>query len=179
MNSINEQWKPVEGYEDLYEISNLGRVKSLNYHRTGVEKIMKPLKIKGYLLVDLCRDGERKKFLVHRLVASEFIPNPKGLPEINHIDEVKTNNCVSNLEWCDRRYNINFGTRNKRMAAAFSKSVEASKFPDFRTIELRFVSAAEAERNGYGHSPVSACCRGCFHREGNNKYKNLYWRYAS
>ena len=182
---IREKWKPVKGFEGLYEISNLGRVKSLGNDKLRKEKILKPDKTKkGYLLVSLWRNGKQKSFRVHRLVAEAFIPNPEGLPEINHKDEVKTNNCVSNLEFCDRKYNINYGSHNERSAAsrinhpALSKSVEASRFSDFSEICLRFSSTAEAERNGYDHSHVSACCRGCFHREGNNKYKNLYWRFA-
>ena len=79
---------------------------------------------------------------------------------------------------------MHYGTLYERVISsltnhpAFSKPVEASKYPDFRTIELRFASTAEAGRNGFNQSHVSACCRGCFNREGNNKYKNLYWRYA-
>lgn len=175
MDIINEEWKPVKGFEGLYEISNLGRVKSLWY---GREKILKPEKILGYLRVVLCRNGKKKKLFVHRLVAIAFLPNPKGLPEVNHKDENPSNCVVSNLEWCDRRYNVNYGTGTERSTAARSKTVEASKFPDFRTIELRFSSTNEAGRNGYTQTNVAACCRGCFNREGNNKYKGLYWRYA-
>ena len=180
-----EEWRPVKGYEGLYEVSNFGRVKSLNYNHTGKEKILKPFKRKdGYLQVILCRNGKGKMFSVHRLVASAFLPNPNNLPQVNHKDEVKTNNCVSNLEFCDCKYNINYGSHNERVAAAQrnnparSKVVEASKFSDFRTIEFRFASTREADRNGFNHGNVSTCCRGCFNREGNNRYKNLYWRFA-
>lgn len=185
MKTIKEIWKPIDGFED-YEISNLGKVKSLNYKRTGKEKILKPAKNKdGYLLVVLCRNGKRKTFRVNRLVASAFLPNPEGFEQVNHIDEVKTNNCVSNLEFCTPKYNINYGTHNERMVAALtnrqdkSKAVEASRFSDFRTIEFRFCSTMEANRNGYNQGNVAACCRGCFHREGNNRYKGLFWRFAS
>lgn len=178
--NIIEQWKPIVGYEGLYEISNLGRVKNLKF---GKEKILKPANNRGYLRVCLCRDGKGKMLSVHRLVAEAFIPNPMGLPEVNHKDENKINNCVSNLEWCNRLYNNNYGTHNKRVAAsqrnhpAFSKPVETSRFSDFRTIELRFASTAEAGRNGYDQRHVSACCRGCYCSKG-NFYKNLYWRFA-
>lgn len=171
-----EEWKAIAGYEEVYEISNLGRVKSLKY---GKERILKPKKCRGYLFVNLCRNGKVKKFLVHRLVGTAFIPNTMGFTEINHIDENKANNVVSNIEWVSRSYNMHYGTRTKRAAAALSKPVEASKYPDFRTIELRFASTCEAGRNGYGQRAVSASCNGRFNREGNNKYKNLYWRYAS
>lgn len=180
-----ETWKPVKGYEDLYEASSIGRVKSLNYNHTGVEKILKQVKDKyGYLQVFLCRNGKVKHFLVHRLVAIAFLPNPEGFEQVNHRDEVKTNNCVSNLEWCTPKYNSNYGTHNERSAASRinhpdrSKPVEASKYPDFREICLRFPSTKEADRNGYNHAAVSCCCNGCYHYEGNNKYKNLYWRFS-
>lgn len=182
---IIEQWKPIVGYEGLYEVSNLGRVKSLNYNHTGVEKIMRQQKERnGYLRVGLYRDGKHKIFLVHRLVATAFIPNPIGFNEINHINEDKANNCVENIEWCDCKYNNNYGTRNERAAAARinhpsqSMAVEASKYSDFRTIELRFASTMEAGRNGYNQGGVAACCNGCYCSRG-NFYKNLYWRYAS
>ena len=174
-----EIWKPVEGFEN-YEVSNLGRVKSLNYNRTDKDKILKPGKTKkGYFFVMLYKNGKQKHFSIHRLVATAFLPNPMGLPEVNHRDENKANNVVSNIEWTSRLDNINYGTRTKRMAAAQSKPVEASSFPDFREICLRFDSTMEAGRNGYNQGHVSDCCRGCFHREGNNRYKNLYWRYTS
>lgn len=171
-----EIWKPVKGYEGLYEVSNLGRVKSLKY---GREKVLKPGDDNnGYLFVKLYKDGKRKHFKVHRLVAEAFLPNPEGLPEVNHRDEVKTNNVVYNLEFCSRWYNMHYGTLQERTTAARSKAVEASKFSDFREIELRFNSTAEAGRNGFNQGNVSKCCRGCFNREDNNKYKNLYWRYS-
>ena len=184
MNRINEQWKPVKDYEELYEISNLGRVKSLGNDKSRKEKILKHRKRRnGYLQVGLCRNGKVKMFPVHRLVATAFIPNPFGLPEINHRNEDKTNNCVSNLEFCTREYNINYGSRTKRAAASMtnhparSKAVEASRFPDFRIIELRFASTKEAGRNGYFSSAVSACCNGCYCSKG-NFYKGLFWRYV-
>lgn len=172
---IIEQWKPVEGFEN-YEVSSLGRVKSLGNNKSRKEKILKPSDNGGgYLLVQLCKNGKHKHFLIHRLVATAFIPNPEGLPEVNHKDEVKYNNVVDNIEWCSRCYNANYGTRTKRT----SKPVEASRFSDFRTIELSFASTQEAGRNGYNYSHVSACCRGCYHYEGNNKFKGLFWRFAS
>lgn len=180
-----EKWKAIAGYEG-YEISSLGKVKSLNYKRTGKEKILKPKNNgKGYLRVALYKDGKCKYFLIHRLVGEAFIPNPMGLPEINHKDENKSNNIASNIEWCDRRYNNNYGTHTERSAAAQrnnpdrSKAVVASRFSDFRTIELRFASISEAGRNGYHQGSVSDCCKGCYSTHRGNFYKNLYWRYAS
>ena len=116
---MKEIWKSIKNYEGLYEVSNLGRVKSLNYNKTGKEQILKPAKVKnGYLLVGLCNNKKVKTYHVHRLVAQTFIPNPNDLPQVNHKDEDKENNCIDNLEWCSAEYNMNYGTRNKRIGKA-------------------------------------------------------------
>lgn len=115
-----EEWRPIEGYEGLYEVSNTGQVRSLdryderNCFREG--RILKLYTRKGgYLFVQLHLNGKGKNYLVHRLVAIAFIPNPDNLPEVNHLDEDKTNNRVENLEFCDRKYNINYGTRTDKV----------------------------------------------------------------
>ena len=111
-----EVWKDIEGYEGRYKISNLGNVKSLMYGGRKYEKDLTP-KVNncGRLWVELFCNGKKKQFLIHRLVAKAFIPNPHGLPQINHIDENPKNNRVDNLEWCDARYNMMYGhAREKR-----------------------------------------------------------------
>lgn len=116
-NMKNETWKPVVGYEGLYEVSDTGLVRSLNWERTKQVRVLRPGNVgRGYLFVQLSKDGHVKNFLVHRLVAQAFIPNPQCLPQVNHKDEDKENNSVANLEWCTARYNINYGTCSKRMA---------------------------------------------------------------
>lgn len=119
-----EEWRPIEGYEGLYEVSSYGRVRSvdrfivdsLGHRKFYKGKVLIPVKSNlGYLLVSLCCNGKHKGITVHRLVAQAFLPNPDNLPEINHKDEDKTNNSVENLEWCDRSYNINYGSRNIRV----------------------------------------------------------------
>lgn len=111
---MNEIWKPIKGYEDLYEVSNMGSVKVLprvQSHWAGgtmthKSKILKLTKCKtGYLMIYLSKNKKRNYHAVHRLVAINFLENNKNLPEVNHKDGVKTNNIVSNLEWCDRKYN--------------------------------------------------------------------------
>ena len=114
-----EIWKDVKGYEGLYQVSNKGRIKSLNYRRTGKEGILQhSLDSYGYLKVTLHKNGKQKYFRIHRLVAEAFIPNVNDLPEVNHIDENKENNHVENLEWCDRKYNNNYGSRNERASTS-------------------------------------------------------------
>ena len=122
---IEEIWKPIE-YEG-YEISNLGRIKSYKIDKVN-GRIMKPTKCtKGYLQLDLSLDGRKREhrvhLAVHRLVAKAFIPNPNNFPEVNHIDEDKTNNCVDNLEWCTGKYNCNYGTHIERIAEKTRKSI--------------------------------------------------------
>lgn len=103
----NEKWKDIFGYDGMYQVSDLGRVRSLKFRKT---RVMKGTKDKGgYLKVFLSKNGKRHNICVHRLVAYAFIPNSdKTKNEVNHIDECKQNNRVSNLEWCDRKYNMNY-----------------------------------------------------------------------
>ncbi len=107
----------MNGYEGLYQISNLGRVKSLSKRSNHKKEIIKktPL-IQGYPHVVLYKKSKGTPILVHRLVAEAFIDNPDNLPEINHKDENKTNNYVNNLEWCTHKYNINYGNSAKARA---------------------------------------------------------------
>ena len=113
---MEEIWKWIDGYENMYQVSNLGRVRSVDryvYCEVSPNKLQhiygKVLKQgtnhKGYPIVYLSKDGKQKTITVHRLVALTFIENPLNLPQVNHIDGDKTNNNVSNLEWCDNSYN--------------------------------------------------------------------------
>ena len=107
-----EVWQKIDGFED-YLISNQGTVYSLKS-----KKVMSPHKMKtGYLRITFSKGNKKYSFYIHRLVASAFIPNPNNLPQVNHRDENKANNSVSNLEWCDSSYNVNYGTAKLRTAA--------------------------------------------------------------
>ena len=107
---IEKIWKPIIGYENLYKINNYGEVLSLRSN-----KILKPNDNGiGYFIIQLCKNGKRKNYLIHRLVAEHFLDNPNNLPEVNHKDEDKSNNFVNNLEWCKHKYNMNYKQLQKR-----------------------------------------------------------------
>lgn len=117
---MEEIWKPVVGYDGFYEVSNLGQIRSLDRvdkkKRFWKGRILKQYPRKGYLHVNLSVNGERNSVAVHRVVAEAFLLNPKNKPQVNHIDENKANNVVSNLEFCTACENVNHGTRSKRSA---------------------------------------------------------------
>ena len=177
---MTETWKAIAGYEGLYEVSDLGRVKSLNYNHTGKENILKPFNnSKGYLRVRLCKNGHENAIAVHRLVACAFLPNPNNLETINHKDEVKTNNTVGNLEWMSRKDNINYGTRNKRASEKNINNFGVSKavqMIDKQTGELlaTFPSIRGAEMvTGISRYGICLCCRAKQKSAG-----GFLWRYS-
>lgn len=131
-----ETWRPVVGWEDLYEISDHGQVRSVEcdtirykkgkpttYHKRQQLRKQKRA-ANGYMLVCLHRDSTEKTCLVHRLVAEAFIPNPDNLPEVNHKDTCKSNNNIENLEWCDRLYNVNYADAREKHTQAVSHPIE-------------------------------------------------------
>ena len=185
---LNEIWKPIKGYEGLYEVSNFGRIKSLkrlvkSHNKWGEcyitinEKILKTSDNKlGYLFVKLFKNNKAKTYYIHRLVAEHFIPNPNNYKEVNHKDENKTNNVVTNLEWCDRKYNVNYSNRTKRVTEKLKNKKEWSKPVIQYTLDGQFVkeweSINEADRNGYNHGHIAACCLG-----KRKTHKGFIWEY--
>lgn len=142
-----EVWKPVVGYEGLYEVSNLGRVKSLPKYNYKTERIMKLNRNKrdGRYSVILCKSPtEHKRIHIHRIVAQAFVENPKGYDEINHIDENPANNNASNLEWCDRKYNMNYG-KMRKMYDSMKRPIRAFN----EDASQDFDGFSDAEKLGY------------------------------
>jgi len=147
-NIMNEQWEDIKGYEGLYQVSNLGRVKGIDRisanGRHLKEKILSQKHTtNGYLEVIFCKNNKVKYFLVHRLVAEAFIPNPENKPQVNHIDEDKTNNRDTNLEWMTIKENLGYGTRIKRMAENHKKEISLIS-PNGQVLE--FNSQTEAAK---------------------------------
>lgn len=134
-----ERWKKIDGY-DNYSVSDMGRVRN---DRTG--RILKPGNLKqGYTQVHLSKNGKITNHLIHRLVALTFIPNPDNLPQVNHINEDKTDNHVNNLEWCTQQYNNTYGTRIEQMLHNRN-----GKFAQKQCIvdDVRYVSIRDAARH--------------------------------
>ena len=185
---MEEIWKDIKGYEGQYQVSNTGKVRSLQRTLSsgccGIGRTIKELVLRpytdhhGYLRLQLSKNSKTKKFLVHRLVAEAFIPNPNGYRCVNHKDETHTNNSVENLEWCTHKYNSNYGTIKERKRAkqlnhpSISKRVEQL---DKKGNHIAFFpSVHEAERfyNIKGND-VFQCCRGL-----RKTAKGFIWKYV-
>ena len=180
---MREQWKSIHGFDGEYEVSNHGRVRSLDrvlrivlpngttYNKTIIGRILKPKRDKdGYLLVALGRNNTSK---IHRLVASAFVDNPNGYPSVNHKDENKTNNHSRNLEWCSTEYNNAYGTCRSRSAASHQKKVVQLSL---QGISLGTHDSLLQAENSLGIKGASTMiCRCC-----KNKIKTAYgykWKY--
>ena len=166
-----EVFKDVKGYEGYYEISNLGRVRSTSYK--GV-KILKPfITKKGYLNVIFCVKRKTEHKLIHRLVAEAFIPNVNNYSTVNHKDENKLNNCVENLEWCDIKYNTNYGTCIERRSKNKQKPV--NQYDLNMNFIKRYESIKEASNGNYSlYTHIGECCKGKHFSIG-----GYIWRYAN
>lgn len=183
-----EIWKDIPGFEGVYMASNLGNIKSVARIDLGgrkwKEKVLSKNIVKGYYHVGLHHNHVNKNYTVHRLVAKAFIPNPNNLPQINHKDENKLNNDVNNLEWCDARYNNNYGTRIERYSVTRSrnskgiiphpemqKQVAMVDVSTDKTLNT-FCSLSEAARQcGLRESKISLVCNGKRRTTGGYKWR--------
>ncbi len=177
--NIKEEWRPVSGYEGYYEVSNIGRVRSITRNvkhtskkggislmpRYGKEKTLTQT-VRGYVTVRLSRGGRNKNSYVHRVVAEAFLPNPSKLPQVNHKDGVKPNNHVNNLEWCDASYNSKHKFRVLKVEnpckGRTGKNNPASKpviqLNEKREFIAEFESSADASRStGVNHRSILLC----------------------
>lgn len=178
---MEEFWKDIKEYEGRYQVSNLGRVRSLNYNKTGKTAILKArAACNGYIMVYLKKHGVGKKHLVHRLMADAFLPNPNMLSDVDHKDENRSNNFIfvnrdgtvnemkSNLQWLSHKANCNRGTRNIRLGKRLYQY----------TLDGVFVNSYETARDaarllGYNAGHISECCN------GNRKQANGYrWSFV-
>lgn len=162
---MEEIWKDIPNWEGLYQASTLGRIRSLRYKkRDGEIGVLKPyIERTGYAHVNLITTGRKQTIKVHKLIAITFIPNPMGYGCVNHIDEDKTNNCVSNLEWCSVSYNNSYKGRARKIGERYMipilqfslGGVLLKRWNSGKDIEreLRFLSSNiyQTCKLGYGH----------------------------
>ena len=193
-----EIWRDIEGYEGLYQVSNEGRVKSLQreiLYKDGRKKVLEEKILRnfisdlGYYHVMLSKNGVPKRYKVHRLVAKAFIPNPDNLPIINHKDENPKNNVVDNLEWCTQGYNVRYGTMIERGRQTQFNREDLSKEVEQYTLDgdlvETFKSASEVERKNpqFKTASVARCCRGGQILNGKwqtiTSYKGYIWKYKN
>lgn len=175
----NEIWKKIEDYDNYY-VSNKGNVASVfpqaikrNSKEQGfVVKIIKPVLVAGYCCVSLRNDDGAKLLKVHRLVAKAFIKNKKGLEQVNHKDENKLNNNVDNLEWCDSRYNNNYGNRIKKVKVKLSLPVACYDMDGNKIKEYKSLQSVKVD--GFNPSKVCSVCK---HKYGRNTHKGYIWKY--
>ena len=167
---MEEEWKDIDGYEGYYQVSSFGRVKSLDRYVKDTKRncfnfvkgrIMSPSSAdkKHYMQVSLSKNNKVTHYLIHRLVAQAFIPNPNNLPQVNHKDENRENNNVDNLEWCTAEYNTNYGTRALRQGMSRGKTVY--QYNKYGVLENTYHSASYASKEiGVNSTSIHACCVG-------------------
>lgn len=154
-----EIWKDICGYEGVFEISSFGRVRSKKRNGTLGGILKGTYNELGYHRYLLSKNGIKKSFFAHRLVAMTFIPNPKEMPYINHKDENPSNNYVNNLEWCDAEYNTNYGNGiKKRSESRYKKIYQYDK--NGNLIKEWKSGSIAAKKNGYQHSRISEVLNG-------------------
>lgn len=165
-----ENWVPIIGYEGLYEVSNFGHVRSLNYNHTKTTAIMSSwVSKKNYDYVHLCKNGVIRSYRVCRLVAQAFIPNPEAKPFVDHIDTNRRNNHVDNLQWCTQSENQRNTISRKRYGESKSKPVvQMTIGGDLIKV---WPSATEAERNGFNRDLIRAAIAGRIRTHFGYKWK--------
>ena len=165
MAKQKEIWRDIENYEGFYQVSNLGNVKSLNYHNTKQARILiKPLTIHGYERIALWKNGKAKKFFVHRLVAIAFIPNPYNKSQVNHINGIKTDNRVKNLEWATAQENKNHAIKTKLWQGQKGENNSSAKLTNDQVRKIREEYIPRDENHNmytlsrkYGVTPSKIC----------------------
>lgn len=177
---MTEVWKDIKGYEGKYQVSNLGRIKSFDFDKFHKGRILKPSYCtSGYLKVHLRKNKKSKQFMIHRIVASEFIDNAENKKTVNHINGIKTDNRVENLEWCSysenlkHAYKLGLNSWNPKKGKPQKRVLQIDK--DTGVVLKEYISIGEASRAivGKNYSGISDCC--------NNRQKTAYgyiWRFA-
>lgn len=181
---MNEIWKDIPGYDGLYKISNLGNIQSIQFNHSNMTKPLKFYDKSGYNRVTLYNKNGHRKVLIHRIVATVFIPNPSNKPIVNHKDGNKLNNCVDNLEWVTHKENVNHAINNNlrpkincKCPRYTGKENPQSKPLLQLTMDGKVVkewenSVIASKELNYSFASIRRCARG-----ERNTYKGYKWAY--
>lgn len=186
-----EEWRDVVGYEGLYKVSSYGRIASISTEYSQIQfgemcvrqherKIISSYipKKSPYFRVSLSRDGKKKSYLVHRLVAASFLPNPLNHPYVDHIDDVSTNNAASNLQWCTASFNNSKKHHRETSSVSHAGRIDEKRIPIVQLHEgkliKKFNSIHEAGLSGFTRSSIQAVLKGKLH-----KHRSCEWMYLS
>ena len=181
---MQEIWKDIPGYEKLYQVSNLGNIRSLHWNHSNTIRLLTPFENKGYLRIGFRQNHILKNYLVHVLVAKAFIPNPLNKPCVNHIDGNKKNNCVSNLEWVTHKENIQYAIKHNLRPVVCEcihpkgKDNPLSKKVIQISLDGSFSKVWDCTKDitdqlGYHGPSIRRCCRG-----ERKTYKGYFWKYT-
>ena len=170
--SDSEIWRDVVGYEGLYQVSNLGRVKSLRGRSNHKNDIFLKIQTnKGYKRVSLCKNDVLKHYPLHRIVAEAFVPNIDNKPQVNHIDGDKSNNKASNLEWCTSRENRKHGIQIGLIKVKGKRVNQYNLNGEF--LKMWETLSSAAKECGVHTSHIASCCKGKFRQAG-----GYIWKYV-
>ena len=164
-----EEWKDITGFEGLYQVSDLGNVRSMDYKGHGYTHNLKQRQDKdGYMVINMSKDKTPYTFKVHRLVAQMFIENPLHKSQVNHIDETTWNNAVTNLEWSTPMENSNHGSKNKAITQYTKAGDIVKEWKSAADISVHFYGVRSKGGN------VTNCCKGKI-----KSFKGYIWRYTN
>lgn len=183
MSKVDEEWREISGYEGLYEVSNMGRVRSLRFRNGQTNKkreeplTMAQGEVRGYSYVILADNNHiARNHRVHRLVAQAFLPNPNNYPEVNHKNEIRNDNRAENLEWCTRSYNQSYGNwYANNMKRIKNQMKKVGKFDADGNLIDFYESINEAARiNNVSAGSICNVCKGSRKR---NRVGGFFWKY--